>query len=73
MMDLPQNLDDGLAYSEYIAGSAKAIRDSLKSKVTDAQIQSDIGAMVEFEVELAKVTFFYATKLLSHRRFGSTR
>jgi hypothetical protein len=43
------------AYVTFATGAAKAIRDSLGSAATDAQIESDVEAMWRFESELAKV------------------
>ena len=42
-------------YMVYVIGSAKAIRDSLKSGVSDAQIELEAKYMLKFEYELAKV------------------
>jgi len=44
------------AYVTFATGAAKAIRDSLGSAATDAQIESDVEAMWRFESELAKIT-----------------
>lgn len=43
------------AYSSYITDAAKAIRDYMVTGATDAQIDSDVLAMWNFESELAKV------------------
>jgi len=48
-------------YMVYVIGSAKAIRDSLKSGVSDAQIELEAKYMLKFEYELAKV---YETTLI---------
>ena len=45
------------AYIAYITGTAKAIRDSLKSDATDAQIEQDVKDLWNFESELAKVIY----------------
>lgn len=44
------------AYAAYATDAAKAIRDSLGTSVTDAQIAADVDAMWKFESELAKVS-----------------
>lgn len=43
------------AYSDYMTGTAKAIRDYLNTGATDAQIDADVLATWTFESELAKV------------------
>ena len=48
------------AYSDYITGAAKAIRDYLNTGVTDAQIDADVIAIWTFESELAKVCTHFA-------------
>ncbi len=48
------------AYFAYVSGSAKAIRDALGSGgATDEQIDSDVQDLLQLEIELAKVFFFY--------------
>jgi len=47
------------AYFAYVSGSAKAIRDALRSGgTTDEQIDSDARDVLQFEIELAKVMYF---------------
>ena len=43
------------AYSNYMTGAAKAIRDNMATSATDAQIDADVLATWNFESELAKV------------------
>ena len=43
------------AYMEYITEAAKAIRNSLKSRASDRQIERDVDDMRKFEFELSKV------------------
>ena len=43
------------AYSNYMTGAAKAIRDNMGTSATDAQIDADVLATWNFESELAKV------------------
>jgi len=43
------------AYMEYITEAAKAIRNSLKSRASDRQIERDVDDMCKFEFELSKV------------------
>lgn len=47
------------AYFVYISEAAKAIRNSLGSDATDAQIDLDVRDLIQFEFELAKVTHLY--------------
>ena len=42
-------------YMAYVIGSAKAVRNSLKSGASDAQIELEAKYMLKFEYELAKV------------------
>lgn len=42
-------------YMSYLIGSAKAIRNTLNSSVSDAQIEADAKNVLKFEFELAKV------------------
>lgn len=44
------------AYFVYISEAAKAIRNSLGSDATDAQIDLDVRDLLQFEFELAKIT-----------------
>jgi predicted metalloendopeptidase len=44
------------AYTNYITSSAKAIRDSLGSTASDAQIDTDVSLLILFESNLAKIT-----------------
>jgi len=43
------------AYADYIAGTAKVMRDFLKSGATDAKIDQEAEAVWKFESELVKV------------------
>ncbi len=43
------------AYMEYITEAAKAIRNSLKSRASDRQIEQDVDDLRKFELELLKV------------------
>ena len=46
------------AYFVYVSESAKAIRNALGSAdVTDEQIDSDVGDLLQFEFELANVLY----------------
>lgn len=45
------------AYKTYAIGSAKAVRNSLKTNATDAQIEAEIEAMLKFESDLAGVGY----------------
>lgn len=49
------------AYNTYITRSAKVMRDYLKTKASDAQIEVDARNLVTFETELAKVSLNYTT------------
>ena len=42
-------------YMKYVIGSAKAVRNSLKSGASDAQIEMEAKYMLRFEHELAEV------------------
>lgn len=48
------------AYAAYMRGAARAIRDSLGSGATDAQIDADVQSVWLFESELAKVLAHYS-------------
>ena len=43
------------AYFELVSGSARAVRDVLRSGVTDLEINQQVEAMLQFEIDLAKV------------------
>lgn len=43
------------AYTEYITGAAKLIRDSIGGTATNEQIDLDVQDLLQFEYELAKV------------------
>jgi len=51
----PWNSPKMAAYMEYITEAAKAIRNSLKSRASDRQIERDVDDMRKFEFELSKV------------------
>lgn len=57
LIDPSSAKQDMAAYIAYITGTAKAIRDSLKSDATDAQIEQDVKDLWNFESELAKVIY----------------
>ncbi len=45
------------AYTAYVSGAAKAVRDSISGGANDGQIESDTRDLIRFEFELAKVCF----------------
>lgn len=51
-------MDDISAYTAFITGAARAIRDALESATTNIQIDNDVAAMLQFEYALANV-FLY--------------
>ena len=53
------------AYMEYITEAAKAIRNSLKSRASDRQIEQDVDNLRKFEFELSKVEKRNKTTLLT--------
>lgn len=43
------------AYTAYVSGAAKAVRDTLGGGANDGQIESDTQDLIRFEFELARV------------------
>lgn len=52
------------AYAAFISGAAKAVRDATGSGASDAQIESDVGDLLNFEYELAKVFLVLVCKII---------
>ena len=55
LMDYSNSSDVIKAYKTYAIGSAKILRNYLKTNASDSQIISDVEAMLKFESELAGV------------------
>lgn len=52
------------AYFELVSGSARAVRDVLRSGVTDLEINQQVEAMLQFEIDLAKVGKLWSLELV---------
>lgn len=55
LVNLADNPEIKTAYTKLIFESAKAVKNWLKSDVTDAQIKADVDAVLKFESQLAMV------------------
>ena len=47
------------AYSAYMSGVAKAIRNAIHGGATDSDIEYDVSQVIAFQIELAKVSLNY--------------
>jgi len=59
LVDPKSGKDNIAAYTAFVTGAAKAVRDAQKSSATDAQISTDVASMLKFEYALANVYILY--------------
>ena len=47
------------AYATYVLEAAKAVRDSIQAESNDSDMIRQVGQMIDFQIELAKVRYFH--------------